>query len=141
MDYFKDIDRLIESFNCEDDYISTGFPWLDSKLGGGFLALGRAIYIYSGATNSGKSIMLGNTATSAVNQGKNTVVITMEMSEDIYAERISGQLSRIPIRELKEESSSLKSYCDKFLDENDNRLFIKEFPNNTIKVSAKIGRA
>jgi replicative DNA helicase len=29
----------------------------------------------------------------------------------------------------------LKDYCDKHIQDNDNRLIIKEFPNNTIKVS------
>jgi len=136
MEYFNDIDGYIERMDTEEAHISTGFSWLDKKLGGGYLASGRALYVYSGATNSGKSIMLGNAAKTAVNLGKNAVVISLEMSEDIYATRISGQLSRIPIKELREEKESLKQYCEKHISENDNRLFIKEFPNNTIKVSA-----
>jgi len=136
MDYFNDIDGYIDRMDTEEAHISTGFSWLDKKLGGGYIKSGRSIYIYSGATNSGKSIMLGNAAKTAIDQGMNVVVVSLEMSEDIYATRISGQLSRIPIKELKEEKESLRAYCEKHISEHDNRLFIKEFPNNTIKVSA-----
>ena len=135
MDYFNDIDSFIIGLNSDDTYISTGFSWLDNKIGGGFKENGKAIYVYSGATNAGKSIMLGNTASSAVKAKKNTVVITLEMSEEIYASRTSAQLARIPIRELKDEGPTLKQFCTEFIRDNDNRLMIKEFPNNSIKVA------
>ena len=135
MDYFEDIDNFIDEINSEDTYISTGLPWLDKKLGGGYREKGKALYVYSGATNAGKSIMLGNAASTMVKNGKNVVVISMEMSEVIYATRSSAQLSRIPIKDLKDEGDSLKDYCGKFVADNDNKLIIKEFPNNSIKVA------
>lgn len=135
MDYFNEIEKFTDSLAKEERYLSTGFSWLDKKLGGGYREDGKALYIFSGATNAGKSIMLGNAASSLVKQGKNVVVISLEMSEEIYAGRTSAQLARIPIRELKDETQTLKDYCEKHLSENDNRLMIKEFPNNTIKVS------
>ena len=135
MDYFNEIEEFIDSLNSDDTFISTGLPWLDKKLGGGYRELGKALYVFSGATNAGKSIMLGNAATSIVKAGKNVVVISMEMSESIYATRISSQLSRISLKELKTQGATLKEYCDEFLEKNDNRLMIKEFPNNSIKVA------
>lgn len=135
MDYFNDIEEFTNRLDSDDTYISTGFPWLDRKLGGGYKEEGKAIYVYSGATNAGKSIMLGNAASTSVKQGKNTVVISLEMSEDIYASRTSAQLARIPIRELKEEKETLKQFCKDFITDHNNRLIIKEFPNNSIKVS------
>ena len=134
MEYFKDIDTFIDAIDDETQYISTGIPWLDKKLGGGFREQGKALYVISGATNAGKSIMLGNVAKTAVLAGKNVMVVTLEMSEEIYASRISGQLSRIPIRELGNEKETLRKYCKDFESGNDNRLFIKEYPNNTITV-------
>ena len=136
MDYFNDIDSFIEGLHAEESYTSTGYSWLDKKLGGGYRQNGKALYVFSGATNAGKSIMLGNAATSILKEGKNVVVISLEMSEEIYASRISSQLSRIPMRELKDECETLKEFCEKFKSEHENTLMIKEFPNNTIKVSA-----
>lgn len=135
MDYFHDIDKFIDSLSKDDKYITTGYSWLDKKLQGGYREAGKALYVYSGATNAGKSIMLGNTAATAVKEGKNTLVISLEMSEELYASRTSAQLARIPIRELQAESETLKDFCEKHIKDNDNRLIIKEFPNNSIKVA------
>jgi archaellum biogenesis ATPase FlaH len=135
MDYFNDIDGFIDRLDDDDSYISTGFSWLDKKLGGGYREAGKALYVYSGATNAGKSIMLGSAAATMVKQKRNVVVITCEMSEDVYATRTSAQLSRIPMRDLKDEHETLKKYCTDHIRDNDNLLMIKEFPNNSIKVS------
>jgi replicative DNA helicase len=61
-DYFNDIDRHIESLKTVNTYVPTGWSWLNKMLGGGFLASGRSLYIFSGVTNVGKSIVLGNVA-------------------------------------------------------------------------------
>jgi len=135
MDFFEDVELFTDSLSIAERYLSTGFSWLDKKLGGGYLESGKALYIFSGATNSGKSIMLGNAAASLIKQGKNVVVITLEMSEEIYATRTSAQLARIPMSELRDETETLKDFCHKHIKDNDNRLMIKEFPNNSIKVS------
>lgn len=135
MDFFKDIELFVDALEREDTYISTGFSWLDKKLGGGYKSAGKALYVFSGATNSGKSIMLGNAATNGIKQGKNVVLISLEMAEEIYASRISAQLSRIPMKNLKSEKETLIKYCKDFQANNSNTLIIKEFPNNTIKVS------
>lgn len=136
LDFFNDIEKFTDSLDREEEYITTGFSWLDKKLGGGYRKSGRALYIFSGTTNSGKSIMLGNTASTGVKEGLNVVVISLEMSEEVYATRSSAQLSRIPMRELKNEKETLIKFCKDFRKNNGNTLIIKEFPNNTIKVSA-----
>ena len=105
MDYFKDIEAFADSLTDNEEHISTGFSWLDKKLGGGYRKKGKAIYVYSGATNSGKSILLGNAAVSGIKQNKNVVLITLEMSEQIYASRISAQLTRIPMYNLKSSTT------------------------------------
>jgi len=135
MDYFNDIEQFTDRLDVGESYISTGFSWLDKKLGGGYREAGKALYVFSGATNAGKSIMLGNCAVQMVKAGKNVAVITLEMSEDIYASRTTAQLARIPIRELSEERESVVAYCKQHIKANDNRLMIKEFPNNSIKVA------
>ena len=56
LDYFNEIDRHIKDLTTKDSTISCGWNWLDKKLDGGFLENGRAIYIFAGETNIGKSI-------------------------------------------------------------------------------------
>ena len=77
-DYFNDVDRHITDLLHQDSTVSTGWSWLDNKIGGGYLENGRAIYIYAGETNIGKSIFLGNTAVNLASAGKTVLLITLE---------------------------------------------------------------
>ncbi len=128
-DYFVEIDRHIKDLQETYTYIPSGFPWLDKKLGGGFLSSGRAIYCFVGVTNVGKSIFLGNIATNIAAQGRNVVLISLEMSESVYARRISSQLSDIPMNELSVHIEELRKFLTDYSYNNtDSKLFIKEFP-------------
>jgi replicative DNA helicase len=135
LDYFEEIEEFAETLANDDDHISTGFGWLDKKLSGGYKKNGKALYVFSGAPNSGKSIILGNTVVSLLKQNKNVILITLEMSEQVYAQRISSQLSRIPMHNLKSSKETLIQYCNDFTKDHTVNLIIKEFPNNTVKAS------
>jgi replicative DNA helicase len=136
LDYFNDIDKHIETLTEVHQYTSTGYDWLNKLLGGGLLSDGRAMYVFSGVTNSGKSIILGNLAANICNQDKTAIVVSLEMSEDIYAKRLSSQMSKIPSRLLKDSTESLREYVEDYKKSNPNgKLFVKEFPPKSIKVS------
>ena len=132
-DYFNNVDEHISNLTIVDNYISTGYAWLDRMLGGGWLEDGRALYMFMGGTNVGKSIVLGNLAAKLLLQGKTVVLFTLEMPETLYAKRISSQLSRIPFALLKDEAEGLRKYLNKFKDANPSaKLIIKEFPPSAI---------
>lgn len=133
LDYFKDIERHIEDLNSEDVYIPTGFAWLDQKLGGGLVESGRAMYIFAGQTNVGKSIALGNLAVNVARKGKTVVLISLEMPELMYAKRISSNLTQIPIAGLREQSDGLRDRVVNFKADNPHAgLIIKEFPPSSM---------
>lgn len=133
LDYFKDIDRHVEDLKAEDVYIPTGFSWLDQKLGGGLVESGRAMYIFAGQTNVGKSIALGNIAVNIAKQGRTVVLISLEMSELMYAKRISSNLTQLPIAGLKDSADSLRERVINFRESHSkSRLIIKEFPPSTV---------
>lgn len=132
-DYFNDIDRHIEDLKTVDRYISTGYKWFDEQLGGGWAENGRALYLVTGSTNSGKSIFLGNFAVKLVEQNLPVLILTLEMSEMVYAKRISSQLSNVPLKSLKEEAEQLKDYISSFKEQNKNaELIIKEYSPRSI---------
>ena len=136
MDYFNDIDSHIEDLTTVDQHIKTGYTWLDKILGGGLLALGRALYVFSGVTNSGKSIILGNLAANICAQNKTSIVISLEMSETMYSKRLSSQMSKIPFRTLRDETTSLKDFVLDHKKNNPNgRLFVKEYAPKSVTVS------
>lgn len=132
-DYLEKIDEHCLELQKVFKYIPSGWKWLDERIGGGFLATGRAIYVFYGVTNVGKSIFLGNIATNILSQNKTVVLISMEMPEQVYAKRISAQLTRIPMDDLTTEITLLKNKLNSYKLKNRNaKLVIKEFPPKTV---------
>jgi replicative DNA helicase len=134
-DYLEDIEKHCEDLQKVFKTVSTGWKWLDKNLGGGFMAEGRALYVFFGITNVGKSIFLGNIATNILNQDKTVVLISLEMPEQVYAKRISAQLSKIPSDDLKLQISPLKNFLNQYKVKNKSaKLVIKEFPPKGVTV-------
>lgn len=131
-DYFEDIDQHIDDLLTVDNTISTTWPWLDEKLGGGYMEQGRALYIFAGETNIGKSIFLGNTAVNIAKQSHTVLLITLEMSELMYAKRLSSDITKIPLNRLSERTDQLKDSATNFKNKHKSRILIKEFAPNTI---------
>jgi replicative DNA helicase len=135
LDFFNNFSTVIDDINADNPTIPSKWKWLDNKLGGGFLQKGRSLYIFAGETNVGKSIFLGNIASNIASQNKTVLLITLEMSELVYAKRLSSNITKIPIKDLRSESQTLKQQIEEISKNNpDCRILIKEFPPSTITV-------
>jgi len=133
LDLYADIDKVIQDLHSNESYLPSKWKWLDDKIGGGFLEEGRALYLFAGETNIGKSIFLGNVAINIASQGKTVLLVSLEMPEIIYAKRLVSSVSKIPLGQLKLESDALKSQINEYCLENPNaKVLIKEFPPATI---------
>lgn len=133
IELYSDIDRIVDDLNKADPVISSGWEWMDKILGGGFKRDGRAIYIYAGRPNVGKSIFLGNIANNISASGHNVLVISLEMSEMVYARRLCSNATAIPLSELQFSSEALKRDMLKIKAGNpDRKIYIKEFPPSTV---------
>ena len=122
------IDTIIEDLTTVEDKIPSNWEWLDDSLDGGFLACGKSLYVFAGETNIGKSIFLGNVAANIASQGKNVLLITLEMSELLYARRICTKISKIPMKEMAVNGPSLRAA----IKEEPGSIYIKEFPPSTV---------
>jgi len=131
IEIFKDADYLISEFNKVESTISTDWEWLDDALGGGWAEHGRALYVFAGETNIGKSIFLGNIATNIARKGKNVLLISLEMSELLYSKRICANITKVPLKSFSTEGPTLKQLLKEEKDKH-GKLFIKEFPPSTI---------
>lgn len=133
LDYFEDIEKHIDDLKTKDNTIPSGWEWLDKKLDGGFLENGRAIYVFAGETNIGKSIFLGNIARNIADAGKTVLLISLEMSELVYAKRITTNLTQIPIRQLHERTDDIEDLVRQYNNRRpESRVIVKEFPPSTI---------
>lgn len=133
VNYLKEIDRHVDDMQREEKYIKSGWDWLDKKLQGGFLENGRALYVFAGETNVGKSIFLGNIATNICKQNKNVLIVSLEMSEMLYSKRISSNIAQVPINEAHLSTEYLKESIKNFKSKHTKaQLVVKEFPPSTI---------
>lgn len=133
LDYFNSIDKHCDDLLKVSKTLSTGWKWLDDKIGGGFLAEGKALYVFYGVTNVGKSIFLGNVASNILNQDKTVLLISLEMSEQVYATRMSSNLSQIAMADLSTNINPLKKELGIYKTNHKNsKLIIKEFPPQSI---------
>ncbi|NBW56612.1 hypothetical protein EBR43_02270 [bacterium] len=132
LELFNDIDLFIKDLHSEEPHIKTGWKWLDNKLGGGFLENGRSLYVFAGETNVGKSIFLGNIATNIAMNGKTVLLISLEMSEMMYARRLSSSITSIPLSHLKAESDNLRQLITQIAQGKKAKIIIKEFPPSTL---------
>ena len=132
LELYGDIDTVIDDLTNVQKTIPSKWEWLDSALGGGFLENGRALYVFAGETNIGKSIFLGNIATNISEQGKNVLLVSLEMSEVLYAKRLCSNVSKIPLKDLATNTHALKQALTEQKAAGKGSLFIKEFPPSTI---------
>jgi replicative DNA helicase len=132
-DLFYNVDGFLQELNRDEPTISTGWNWLNTKLDGGFLENGRALYLFMGEVNVGKSIFLGNVASNIALQGKKVLLISLEMSEVMYCKRLSSSITKIPISELKSQQQTLKQLITEIREQKKNStIMVKEFPPSTI---------
>jgi replicative DNA helicase len=135
-DIYKDVDKFIDAIRQDDKRISLGFREIDKLIGGGLPCRGKTLSVVSAPTNMGKSIFLGNVAVNACKQGKNVLVITLEMSETVYAQSIYADMYNLPINNIP----NLTMELEKMVKEKQyGNMKIKEFPPSSLTVRALDG--
>jgi len=140
LEIFSDIDILIDELGRVEPTIPSGWNWLDGKIGGGFQENGRALYVFIGETNIGKSIFLGNIASNIALQNKTVLIISLEMPETMYAKRLASSISKIPMSNLAIDSQSLKTLIKETQEKYSNaKILIKEFAPSTLTPSQLSG--
>lgn len=137
MDYFSksDMDKHWEYIKNPEAKLSTGWDGLDHITHGGFLKDGRMLALFVGQAGLGKSLFLSNIAVNFVKQNKSVVVISLEMSQDVYAQRFDSVISEDNINGLQRTAETSRGKIEKFYREHpDSNLIIKEYPPKSVKV-------
>lgn len=130
--YFEEIDEHIKELTTLYTPMPTGWKFLDEKLEGGLFP--KTLTCLVGQVNVGKSIFLGNISANLVMNNRNVLLISLEMSEFMYAKRISAQVTQIPHNQLCTYTSELKEQIKHIEKKLESKLVIKEYPPKTITV-------
>ena len=96
--FFDDYDKLFIEENF--DKFSTGFPSIDKLIHSGGVAR-KEVFVFMAPTGVGKSIALINTAVANINNGKNVIIYTLELSDIQTAVRLTGCLLNLPVHANK----------------------------------------
>ena len=118
---------------------STGYPFIDTVLGGGFSS--KALYVFMGMPKVGKSLWLGNLAAQAVRSGHNVAILSLEMTDRKYVKRVGANLLGIPVStytEAAEDDQIIKKKLGSMAYDNlrvPGHLMIKEFPTSQASVN------
>jgi replicative DNA helicase len=130
--YFEDIDKHVKELTTIYNPIPTGWKFLDERLEGGLFP--KTLTCFVGQVNVGKSIVLGNIAANMVLNNRNVLLISLEMSEFMYAKRISSQVTQIPHNQLCTYVDELKEQVKHVESKIESKLVIKEYPPKTVTV-------
>lgn len=116
--------------------IKTGWDSLDGYTNGGILKDGRMLALLMAQAGLGKSVFLSNMAVNFLKQNLSVVVISLEMSQHVYAQRFDAHISQKNINKLKDNEveaiKNIKNFYAKYPKSN---LFIKEYPPRSIKTN------
>lgn len=137
LEYFKNIgDRLRKAFSNDVNRIPSYFPQLDEYINGGFPPYTLNMII--ARIHGHKSAFMANMSARQVIQGHNVVTISLEMSQEMYAQRYDGIYSGLNINRMyldKALKVNLMKALSKKAVENKGRLFIKELPTGKASVN------
>ena len=115
--------------------IPTLWECLDDATHGGFYKDGKFLGVFMAQAGLGKSNILANLGYNFLRQNLKVVVISMEMSQNVYLRRFDSLISKIDIDELGLSSmvGQLKDKVERFykFDYPGARLNIKEYPPNS----------
>lgn len=127
-DYMK----FIEQSQISEARLPTGIETIDNQCGGGILADGKFIGIICAESNMGKSLLLGNIACNVARQGKKALIISLEMSEMVYAKRIYADLYDMDINTLHVDGLLLRQRIESY--QGIGGVYIKEYPTSSLTV-------
>ena len=135
--YFNDIGvRLRKIFTASDQRIPTYFPAFDELINGGFPSL--TFNVLTAKIHGGKSNTMANMAARQVMNGHNVVLLTLEMSEEAFAQRFDSILTCLDMNRMYSSRSNrarLVSGLQQFQNnENRGELFIKQYPTGAASI-------
>ena len=122
-------DRYAKVQEHYGSFIPTPWTKLNEVLGGGFFK--KQLTMVAAASSVGKSIFLDQAAGNAwLNQGKNVILFSMEMSDLVKSLRVDACLTGTEIKDIRENQDLVFNFYEK-TGHKANKLIIKEYPTST----------
>lgn len=132
LDYFENPEERLRKTLDTQNKISTGWPELDEKLGGG---VGRQeLILFAANSGGGKSMTMLNLAKNFLAQGLHGVYISLEMGEGIVSKRLDSMISHISQDNLLKEMQKVAIEIEKASGKM-GKFIIKRMPENRTNIN------
>jgi replicative DNA helicase len=132
-EYFTNIEEHLKTLENPTARLPFGFKTIDYLSNGGMLADGKCLVVAYAQPGLGKSNWMANLAVNQMQMNKTPVIISLEMSEDIYRQRIDALVSGVDLRRLGKNTPGVFNGITEFKKRYPGaNLFIKEYPPSTI---------
>jgi archaellum biogenesis ATPase FlaH len=126
-DYIENVADRYDFYHEDSPRIPFDLDYFNKITKGGLL--NKTLNIALAGTGVGKSLFMCHVSAAALNDGKNVLYITMEMSEERIAERIDANLLDVPIDQLETLSKDmLVNKVSQIAAKTNGKLIIKEYP-------------
>lgn len=114
LDYFSEYKQHLDEISAPESRLSTGFKHLDYLTAGGIPTIDRTLTLFMAQPGLGKSMLLTNLAVNFLKQNKRIIVITLEMSENMYATRIDAIISQEEINSIRLKTEKVEKTIENF---------------------------
>lgn len=126
--YFDTVEQRLQRMLNNDPTEPTGWAQVDELLYGGITR--GELLLLSANSGGGKSLTLANLAANFVERGRHVLYISLELSENIVAQRFDTMFTGIGRKEWKQHVSEIATKIES-LKQNMGRLDIKYMPSGT----------
>jgi len=137
LDYFGTMkERLTRIFTSSDNRIKTYYPTLDELFNGGYPPYTLNMFIAK--IHGHKSNIMTNIVSRQVMNGIKVGLATLEMSENIYAQRFDANLTNLDINRIYHNQSVRTQFIKNIKDVREKAtgsLWIKEYPTGQATVA------
>lgn len=125
------MERMIDFFHQASNFIPSGIVGLDAMLGGGFHS--KTLNLFMLPTNMGKSAIMCAIAANMVMAGYNVLYVTLEMSEEMIAQRIMSNIFDIEQNTLKTyDKPSIIRQFKQIAGQVKDKFRVKEYPTSSM---------
>ena len=129
-DYLENVNERYEFYHSQEEKIPFDLEYFNLITKGGLA--NKSLNIALAGTGVGKSLFMCHVAAAALNEGRNVLYISMEMSEERVAERIDANLLDIPIEQIDSlDEQIFKDRVNSLKTKTNGKLIVKEYPTGS----------
>lgn len=129
-EFLSDWEKRFEFYHTKENRVPFDLELMNKITAGGLP--NKSLTIFMAGTAVGKSLFMNHMSAANLQDGKNVLYITLELAEEIIAQRIDANLMDVPIGEIINlDKETYQAKIERIQSKTKGRLFIKEYPQAT----------